>query len=203
MIVLGNFSDLFKPPDFLIPVSLQIDAFGIDKEIPSFFIGFISALKHLVLPFFLVGLPLLIIVSRYLEGINEGKGDSQKKTRESTRKVSALIPRNYKERCWGFWLSMNAGFSEEIFFRLFAPTLIYTVTGSTLLAICLSTLWFGLAHYYQGFVGVLATTLIGFVLFFIYLYTRSLWLVMLVHVIIDINSLVLDPWLKEYFEKNA
>ncbi len=68
----------------------------------------------------------------------------------------------------------NAGVTEELYFRLLAPVLIFAVTGSAFWAILASTLWFGLAHYYQGWIGIAATTCIGALFAAVYLYVGHL-----------------------------
>jgi membrane protease YdiL (CAAX protease family) len=73
------------------------------------------------------------------------------------------------------------------------PLLIASATGSVLLAFVAATLVFGLIHLYQGWVGVLATTALGALLGLFYLVTESLLVAIAVHVLIDLNGLVVDP----------
>jgi membrane protease YdiL (CAAX protease family) len=54
---------------------------------------------------------------------------------------------------------------------------------------------FGLAHAYQGWVGVLATTVVGAVFAGLYLSTGELWIVMAAHVVLDLLGLVVRPTL--------
>ena len=110
--------------------------------------------------------------------------------------VVALLPRNATERAWLGLLSVNAGVTEEIFFRLLVPLLLYTVTGSLSGALAGGCVIFGLIHAYQGIVGIVATTVLGGVFTVIYLGTGSLFIAMAVHVIIDLNTLVVLPWLR-------
>ena len=113
--------------------------------------------------------------------------------------VQALLPRNAAERRWAAALALNAGVSEELFFRLLLPVLFYSVFGHALLALAASVLIFGLAHVYQGWAGVLVTTLLGAALMGLYLATGSIWVVMSVHALIDLNGLLLQPWLQNKF----
>jgi membrane protease YdiL (CAAX protease family) len=87
-------------------------------------------------------------------------------------------------------LSVSAGISEELFFRLFVPLLVALVSGSALLGCVVATLLFGALHRYQGAGGVIATTLVGAVLAYVYLASGALWLAMLFHIVIDLNALV-------------
>jgi membrane protease YdiL (CAAX protease family) len=109
--------------------------------------------------------------------------------------IEPLIPRNRPERLWGALLSLNAGFSEELFFRLLLPLLLAQLTGSAIAAFVIAAVVFGVIHLYQGWKGVLATGFIGVLMTVIYLATGQLWAAMLVHATIDLNGLLLQPWL--------
>ena len=52
-----------------------------------------------------------------------------------------------------------------------------------------------------GWVGVIATTALGAVMTGLYLMTGSLWVVMLVHVLVDLNGLVVTPVLGGVLKK--
>ena len=60
---------------------------------------------------------------------------------------------------------------------------------------------FTLAHRYQGRGGMAAVALVGAVLAYLYLATGLLWLVALLHAVVDANSLVLRPWLERRFRR--
>jgi membrane protease YdiL (CAAX protease family) len=92
-------------------------------------------------------------------------------------------------------LSLAAGIGEELFFRLTLPLLVAMVTGSGLAGFAVGLVAFGASHRHQGWVGVLATGIVGVFLAGLYLLTGRLWLAMLVHVVIDLNALVLRPML--------
>ena len=107
--------------------------------------------------------------------------------------VEALMPRNGAETLWTALIAVNAGVSEEVFFRLTLPLLIALTTGNAILAFVATSLVFGLAHIYQGWVGILATTFAGVVFAAIYLATGSLAAPIAIHVMIDIVGLVIRP----------
>lgn len=109
--------------------------------------------------------------------------------------VQALLPRNGSERFWCALLSLNAGLSEELFFRLAFPLVLVLVFGNALLAFVIATLAFGLMHIYQGKAGVIATTIVGAVMSAIYLATGEIWVVVILHAAIDLNGLLLMPYL--------
>lgn len=109
--------------------------------------------------------------------------------------LASLLPRNGRERFWAGVIALNAGVSEELFFRLALPLLLTAVTGQAALAFWLAVLVFGLGHAYQGLFGIVATTVIGALLGLIYLYSGNLWLVVAIHAGIDLWSLVVMPLL--------
>jgi len=199
LFVLGKFSFLSELPEYFRAYHASIQSAGEDDSMHSFLSGFIKALKFMVIPFFLVITPIMTIFGSYYFHKKAEKGEDI--IDKTPKHLLQLIPKNFKERVWGFWLSLNAGFSEELFFRVLLPYLFYAVSGSAIAAIILSTLWFGVAHYYQGIKGILATTIAGFILFFVYLLSGSLWLVILVHAVIDLNSLTLAPWMQEFWQR--
>lgn len=112
------------------------------------------------------------------------------------RNLTGLLPRNRAELPYGVLLSLSAGVTEEAMFRLLLPLLIILVTGSWIAAFLIPLLIFGAMHRYQGWVGVIATTFAGAVLTAFYLVTQSILMAMLVHVVIDLNALVIRPLLR-------
>ncbi|HEX3408003.1 MAG TPA: CPBP family intramembrane glutamic endopeptidase [Caulobacteraceae bacterium] len=109
--------------------------------------------------------------------------------------VAPLMPRNGAETVWTALLSINAGIGEELFFRLTLPLLIVLVFGHAPAAFVAAALVFGLAHVYQGWIGVLATTVVGFVFTGVYLWSGSLLAPMALHAGLDLLSLVVRPTL--------
>ena len=107
--------------------------------------------------------------------------------------IAALLPHNRPELGWGAALSLNAGISEELLFRLALPALLVIVTGEPISAFLLAALVFGLLHAYQGPVGVIATTLVGLVFTAIYVVTGSIVIVMALHALFDLRTLVIIP----------
>lgn len=108
---------------------------------------------------------------------------------------AALMPRNRAELFHAAAMSINAGLSEELFFRLALPLLFVLVIGNVWAAFALAAIVFGLAHLYQGWAGVAATTAVGVLLTAFYLASGNIWVAVLVHVAIDLVGLVLRPLL--------
>jgi membrane protease YdiL (CAAX protease family) len=109
--------------------------------------------------------------------------------------IGSLLPRTRGELKYGAGLSINAGIIEELLFRLGMPALLFGITGNGVIAFAAASLLFGLLHIYQKIWGVLGATLLGLIFTLLYLLTGSIWVVMLVHALIDLRSLVLIPLL--------
>ncbi len=108
--------------------------------------------------------------------------------------IAFLLPGTRSERRWAGAVAVTAGVAEELVFRgLFLALGIGLVGLSPLLAAILVSVVFGLAHVYQGAQGVLTTALLGGVLAAIVLNTESLLPAILLHVLIDLRSLLLTP----------
>jgi len=92
-------------------------------------------------------------------------------------------------------VAVAAGVGEELFFRLALPLAIGLATGSVVAGLAVATVAFALVHRHQGWKGVAATGVAGAGLAYLYLSTGALWVAMLLHVAIDLNALILRPWL--------
>lgn len=98
-----------------------------------------------------------------------------------------FLPTNKKEkRLWNF-LSLTAAITEEIIYRGF---MIYALgflfpTLSIWLIILFASVLFGLAHTYQGIVGVLRTTVFGFLFSLLYISLESILPLIFFHFLID------------------
>jgi membrane protease YdiL (CAAX protease family) len=90
-------------------------------------------------------------------------------------------------------LALAAGTAEELFYRLYLPLLVALATGSGLAGVIVAAIAFAAMHRYQGWVGVLATLIGAGLLTALYMGTGSLWVPMAVHVLVDLNALVLRP----------
>ena len=130
----------------------------------------------------IAGILIGVLLARKLKTSHAALGD-----------VEPLMPRNAAETGWTTLLSLNAGFSEELFFRLLLPLLLVGLLHHALAAFVIATLLFGLVHLYQGVAGVVMTTLLGVVLAGLYLWTGSLWITMAVHAGLDLFALVVRP----------
>ena len=107
------------------------------------------------------------------------------------RPVAALLPRTTQER-WTFAaLAVTAGVCEELIYRGFGlAALRWAVPGigeGALIAVTATA--FGLAHLYQGRVGVVLTGVLGAYFAWMTISTGSLLPAMLLHGLVDLRIL--------------
>ncbi|WP_309713848.1 CPBP family intramembrane glutamic endopeptidase [Pseudolysinimonas sp.] len=107
--------------------------------------------------------------------------------------IRALLPRTRGELPYGAALSVSAGVFEELLFRLGLPALVFAVTGNAFAAFLGATLLFGILHLYQGPLGIVFSTVLGAIFVLLYLVTGSILVPIVLHVLIDLRSMVLIP----------
>jgi len=107
--------------------------------------------------------------------------------------IGALLPRTRGELPYGAGLAVSAGVLEELMFRLALPALLYGIWPDGPLAFGLAALLFGALHLYQKWVGMLAATVLGLVFAYLYVVTGSILAPIVLHLLIDLRSLVLLP----------
>jgi len=143
-------------------------------------------------PEFLVGFGFALAVG-IIAGALAMKASSRKTGPIVLGDIQPLMPRNWAETAWAAGLSLNAGLSEELFFRLLLPLLVTGLFRNALLGVGFAVIVFGLVHFYQGPVGIVATTILGLALSGVYLWTGSLWIAVVVHACLDLIGLVVRP----------
>jgi membrane protease YdiL (CAAX protease family) len=111
------------------------------------------------------------------------------------RPVAALLPATEQERRLFAAVALTAGIAEEVVFRGFLLVYLTEVFPPITLgaAMVVSSVLFGLAHSYQGPVGVLLTGLAGYWLAGLYVLTGSLLLPIVVHILVDLRLLLVVP----------
>lgn len=133
-----------------------------------------------------------LMVAGSVLGILQAQKKSMASTSAGHDKVAPMLPRGRRER--GYWalLALSAGICEEIVWRGFLlAALVALFPGRDAWVYVLAiALVFGCGHLYQGLGGMLASGFIGAVFATLYLLTGSLWLVMLLHTLIDLHPLL-------------
>jgi membrane protease YdiL (CAAX protease family) len=117
--------------------------------------------------------------------------------------IEALLPRDGRETLMALPLSLNAGISEELFFRLALPLLVTAVTGSALVGLAAASVAFGLMHWYQGWRGVIVTGLVGAFFAWVYVVSGSLVRPIVFHALIDLMALVVRPTLARHLARRS
>ena len=109
--------------------------------------------------------------------------------------LAPMLPTTTRGRRGWAALSVTAGVTEEVTYRgLVVLTLALLLPDADpRLVVALAAVVFGLAHAYQGPVGMVATALAGAVFAGMYLGTGSLVVPMLLHVLVDLRALLLTP----------
>jgi uncharacterized protein len=104
----------------------------------------------------------------------------------------ALLPRTAGARRLFTVVGVTAGVCEEWLYRGFFLAVVAALAGGlqTWLLVVVAAVAFGLAHFYQGAVGILTTGVLGGVMAALYLQTGSLLLPVLLHAAIDLRFLL-------------
>ncbi|MCZ2102457.1 MAG: CPBP family intramembrane metalloprotease [Chitinophagales bacterium] len=114
------------------------------------------------------------------------------KNNEEAKELEYIIPRNWSEYKPYIFLSFAAGFSEEFIYRGFLiQYLLFITTGlpyQTFYAILIPAIAFASGHRYQGWWSMMKIAGIALLLGVIYLSSKSLLLVVIIHVLIDLIS---------------
>ena len=97
-----------------------------------------------------------------------------------------LIPQSRLEASVFIGLVLTAGFCEEFIYRGFLFAWALQLTHSDTFAVLGSTVFFAIAHAYQGVRGAVTTFIFGIVLALSRLWTGSLIPAVAVHVMIDL-----------------
>ncbi|WP_440053925.1 CPBP family intramembrane glutamic endopeptidase [Pseudoalteromonas sp. T1lg65] len=136
---------------------------------------------------FIGWLGCLVILSYFVFSLHSIQQNQSQhpKLRAQFEPIAWIMPSTKVERNWFiFGTSLTAGICEELLFRGFLLHVLGQSLG-TLPALFISSLVFGLFHFYQGWQGIVKTGLFGLILALIYLWTGSLWVVIALHFVWD------------------
>ena len=139
-----------------------------------------------------VGL-LILVTGLFCVQIVQTKksAENQQALIKQMAQMSWFMPKNVGEAGYFiFGVSVTAGICEELLFRGYLLNL-FDLYLPTYAAVILSSLAFGAGHIYQGYFNVLRTAVMGAVLAVIYLLTESLFIVIYLHIIMDMLGGVL------------
>ena len=97
------------------------------------------------------------------------------------------------------WAMLVAGFGEETVFRGFMFERLGKLLGRSCAAkvaiVAITSIWFGLAHYYnQGLAGVEQAMITGLTFGAIFAATGRIWMLMIAHATFDLTALAMIYW---------
>lgn len=122
--------------------------------------------------------------------------EGRSQLRQSMSGPLHMLPRTSQERVLWVWLSLTAGFCEELLYRGFMPAyFVHIFPGPVmpfLVAIFIAAVLFGIGHVYQKLTGVLGTGAMGLIFGLLYFFTGSIFLPMIVHALFDLRLLLID-----------
>jgi len=110
-----------------------------------------------------------------------------------TGDIEALVPVTALERRWFAAVCVCVGVCEELLYRGFMGAWLSDLGLNGIAVLVVGSVFFGLAHAYQGWSGVLGTTLLGALLHVLYVGTGSLWVPIVLHILIDLRLLAVRP----------
>jgi CAAX protease family protein len=143
-----------------------------------------SGIPALVGLAFLFGAAAFLAYSRRRLAQNPELHDA---TREQLESLADLLPHHDYELRYANGMAVVVGFGEELTYRGF---LVWWLSAwmSPWLAIFVIGAAFGLAHLYQGKLGVLKTGIAGVVFGAVYLTAGSLWMPAILHYLVDAHA---------------
>jgi len=96
-----------------------------------------------------------------------------------------------RERLLFALVALSAGLCEEVVFRAWLLDVLHQLGLSGLVLVGTASAVFGLAHYYQGIVGIVVTGLLAVVFCGLYFVSGTLWVPIVIHAIVDLRAAVM------------
>ena len=105
--------------------------------------------------------------------------------------IKFLIPQDTTGRIVWFFLSLTAGICEETAFRGYLMTRLRLIGGfqNWVLPTIISAVVFGACHAYQGIPGLIIISVYGALFSLMFIYTRTIWPVIIAHFFQDFMAL--------------
>ncbi len=133
-----------------------------------------------------VAISLIYIVDTVYNVI-QNKKDPQK-----WQDLSHIMPSTWSDYRHFIFLAFAAGICEEIIFRGFMVNYVLEMTSATSFAVPLALIVpafiFAISHIYQGWLSVIKIASISLLFGALYMYTSSLYLVIIIHTAVDLVS---------------
>jgi len=144
--------------------------------------------KNRALTFGMIAMLAVLYAGDLLYSILKWKKKSS--TIDTLDDTTPFLPRKLREIPAYLVMCISAGVFEEIIYRGYMVTYFLPQynfrTGLPILAVTAPAFLFSLAHYYQGWQAVLKIFMLSLILGIIFLSGGSIWIVMIIHFIIDL-----------------
>ena len=131
---------------------------------------------------------VVVILALYLVNKLQKRKASPEKLAHATERIRKLLPKSAAERRMWIVVSITAGFCEEFLYRGWLLHVSAAACHSVWIGLALSSLFFGLAHVYQGRSAIVSTGVLGVVFGVIYIASRTLLPSQIVHTFLDITN---------------
>jgi len=183
----------------LMMLALPVFLFWIVFKRPFFDLGFTAPINWQNW-WWLVAIFIIIYSSDVV--ITSSSRKNFAKTIDEWKKRTPFLPTKNKELPEYFLLCISAGVFEEIIYRGFLITycqyLFIASAWQTELSILLPAFVFSVAHFYQGAKAVLKIFILAIFFGYIYVYSGSLAIVMLLHFLVDaVGGLLTIKYMKD------
>lgn len=117
--------------------------------------------------------------------------------RNKLNDIYPYLPKSSAERNWFMAVSLSAGICEEILFRMFLPAVLQAYMPLAL-AFLAAGLIFALTHIGSGWKNLLSSLLLGLLFAAIFYFTGNIWIVIVLHAGIDMNTGILGYRVARY-----
>ncbi|MEM7280558.1 MAG: CPBP family intramembrane glutamic endopeptidase [Pseudomonadota bacterium] len=131
-----------------------------------------------------IGLAFLIFLVLQLRAI-KASGTGADVMRQQLGDLADFMPVTKRDSFWFRWVSINAGFTEELIFRGYVMWALEPVMGLAMAAV-MTVVIFTFAHSYQGLKQVPAIGLASVLTIIIFLVSDSLLVPIVFHVVLDL-----------------
>ena len=180
----------------LAPRFLELEHTAMDRWLSSMSKELSSTFLVAVVVGIAMGFVVMFVARTVSKRRGTAKGVNANSPRGGLQKwlpdFGAFMPATPRERWLFAGVALSAGICEEIVYRgwlLFALHRELALTGSA--ALVVAAVLFGLAHSYQGPLGVLSATLAGVLMCVLYVASGTLLVPMALHALIDLRFAVL------------
>jgi membrane protease YdiL (CAAX protease family) len=145
-------------------------------------------------PAFVIGFTGAAVVALFVPIIAMMRSETTRaRVAKSLEKLNFILPGTAEERRWFVLVAITAGICEEILYRGFLIQYFreLPVHIGLIAALVLSACAFGIAHLYQGILGIVQTAILGALFGVLFVATGSLFLPMILHAVIDLRILLI------------